>query len=1088
MKSMLTLLLGADWTENRSEIFRRLADDVKNHRENRILMVPELISHDTERRLAFQAGDTVSRYVQVLPFTRLARRMTDMVGSSPECLDACGRIVAMASAACQLHSRLKAYAAVETKPEFLSQLIDAVDEMKRCCISSADLLAASKQTEGALAQKLEELSLLLEAYDALCEQGKRDPRDQMNWVLEQLEELDFAKEHVFYVDGFPDFTRQHMAILEHFIRCSPHVIVSLNCDRVNSKDMAFEKAGSTAQQLIDCAHRAGVEVHIEYVEPRQDALAPVRTALFQGKILQQPKLQGTMKAVRAGSVYQACEAAALEVMRRVHSGCRYRDIGIVCTEPEAYNPVLRLVFGKCGIPLYQSGTEDVLFSGVIATVLFALDAAVGGLEQRDVLRYLRSTLSPVSQEECDCLENYAVIWCIDRKGWAEEWQGHPQGLFGNWDEESRKQLSELNAVRRKAIDPLMRLRQGLKDSKKLAQMVTALTDFLEDIAFAQRLEVMALEADRAGDNRSAQILSQLWEIFLSALEQLYDVLGETAWDEDAFSRLLKLLLSQCSVGTIPPVLDTVSFGSGSVMRCQQQKHLLVLGADEGSLPRYGGSTGLLSDPERLILRNLGVPLTGGAMDGLQAEFAEIYGYFCGAEESITVFCAQEQPSFVYRRIAEMTGGEIQADTALTDQLRSRQSAASMLVRMDAETAASDLGLQDAYTELEKRKNHALGSVQQKNIQSLYGKKLYLSASQIDRQAECRLSYFLKYGLRAQERKQVAVDPAEYGTYVHAVLEQTARDVMAQGGFHAVSLEETLSIANGYSQEYLKEHFSLLDSQRMEYLFRRNMQELEMVVRELWRELNQSEYEPHSFELSFGPDGQLPAVELPNSAMEAVLRGFVDRVDVWKHGDSQFFRVVDYKTGKKDFDYCDVFNGVGLQMLLYLFALEQAGDAVLPGVRVGAGVQYFPARAPYVKTEGALTEEEAQKARKKLWKRSGLLLSNEDSLNAMDPSEKMDTLCCERKKDGSLSGDLADREQMGLLKDYLMGYLAGMIEDIASGNIAANPYTRGTSHDACTFCPYGSICHKAEIDGRRNYKTMTAQRFWEEVERQVKTNG
>ena len=34
-------------------------------------------------------------------------------------------------------------------------------------------------------------------------------------------------------------------------------------------------------------------------------------------------------------------------------------------------------------------------------------------------------------------------------------------------------------------------------------------------------------------------------------------------------------------------------------------------------------------------------------------------------------------------------------------------------------------------------------------------------------------------------------------------------------------------------------------------------------------------------------------------------------------------------------------------------------------------------------------EEAEKERKKLWKRSGLLLSNTDSLEAMDPSEKME---------------------------------------------------------------------------------------------------
>ena len=66
----------------------------------------------------------------------------------------------------------------------MTSLIDAVDEFKRCCISAADLMAASAETEGSLAQKLEELSLLLEGYDALCALGRRDPRDQETQLLE----------------------------------------------------------------------------------------------------------------------------------------------------------------------------------------------------------------------------------------------------------------------------------------------------------------------------------------------------------------------------------------------------------------------------------------------------------------------------------------------------------------------------------------------------------------------------------------------------------------------------------------------------------------------------------------------------------------------------------------------------------------------------------------------------------------------------------------------------------------------------------------------------------------------------------------
>jgi ATP-dependent helicase/nuclease subunit B len=139
-------------------------------------------------------------------------------------------------------------------------------------------------------------------------------------------------------------------------------------------------------------------------------------------------------------------------------------------------------------------------------------------------------------------------------------------------------------------------------------------------------------------------------------------------------------------------------------------------------------------------------------------------------------------------------------------------------------------------------------------------------------------------------------------------------------------------------------------------------------------------------------------------------------------------------------------------------------------------------------DGALTEEEANQARLKEWKRRGLLLNDEEVLRAMDPNDDMGRLCCTRKKDGSISGDLADREQLKLLRKYVFSWLSSMVDDIASGNVTPNPYTRGASHSACAFCPYGAVCAETAEAGRRNYKTMTAQRFWEEVEKEVTGRG
>ncbi|MBQ4641342.1 MAG: PD-(D/E)XK nuclease family protein [Oscillospiraceae bacterium] len=1085
---MLTLLLGTDWTANRDVILNMVSSNVAKQQPGSILIVPELISHDTERRLCAVAGDTTSRFAEVLTFSRLADRVAEAAGlGAPACLDNGGRLVAMASATGSLHSVLKAYASVETKPEFLTALLDGVDEFKRCCISSDDLRAASWETEGSLAQKLEELALILDAYNSLCARGKRDPRDQMTWLLEQLEDSTFGKDHIFYIDGFPDFTRQHTAILSYLIGTSASVVVSLNCDKPGSESPAFEKAGATAAELLRIAGEQGVPVRIQQIQPRNDRMEAICGKLFAGKIQPDPTNADMLKVYRTQSVYDECLAVAEQICNLVRSGCRYRDISIVLADEIAYGNLLHMVLTRFHIPVYQSGTDDILEKSVITTVLSALDAAIGGFEQSDVFRYLKSILSPLDLPMCDELENYAVVWNITGNGWKNTWINHPEGLQTVWTDRDREKLEALNAAREKALSPLICLSERLHQAQVLQDMVDALYSFLDDLQLDDRLSVLAQQMEDSADLRNMQILIQLQQILLQALEQLRDILGNIAWDVLAFTKLLKLLLSQYDVGTIPAVLDAVTVGSISAMRCQQSEYLFVLGAAEGALPGYTGSVGVLTDQERTQLRLLGVPLTGGAIEGLQAEFAEIYGVFCGAQKGIYVSCGSSEPSYLYRRLSQMAGGDF-LYTPKGYSYTDKTETAAYLARLDAENAADDLGISRQYAHLRQCAAHELGQVSSRCVRGIYGETLNLSASQIDKAADCRLAYFLRYGLRLKERKVAEVDPAEFGTYVHAVLESCGRDIQQRGGFRKVTLEETLELARKYSQAYIAEKFQQIDSQRVNYLFRRNAQELEMVVTELWEELQDSEFEPIAFELAFGMEGGLDSIFIPGSDISARLRGFVDRVDAWLTNEQTYYRVVDYKTGKKDFDYCDIFNGLGLQMLLYMFALEDNGQQLLGEHPVAAGVQYFPARAPVVCVDNPSDADNIRKNRELLWKRKGLLLSDDDVLAAMESSEKPKRLSYSRRKDGALSGDVADRTQLQLLKAYVYGLLSKMVDEIASGVVEPNPYSRGTRHNACAFCPYGAICHRETVEGRRDFATMQPQRFWDEIEKEVRSRG
>ena len=59
-----------------------------------------------------------------------------------------------------------------------------------------------------------------------------------------------------------------------------------------------------------------------------------------------------------------------------------------------------------------------------------------------------------------------------------------------------------------------------------------------------------------------------------------------------------------------------------------------------------------------------------------------------------------------------------------------------------------------------------------------------------------------------------------------------------------------------------------------------------------------------------------------------------------------------------------------------------------------------------------------------------------------------------------------------------------IQELAAGNITADPYWRGPEKNACRFCDYAAACHFEEGRGgdcRRWLPSVTTKEFWERVE-------
>lgn len=1079
---MLHLWFCTDRKYNTARMLRALCERASAGERRLILLEPEQFSHSAERRLCEMGGDTISRSAEVLSFSRLADRVFSRVGGLAEVeTDNGGKLLLMSLAIEQIRPKLKMFGNTGSKPEFLLKLLDAVDEFHSFCITPNALRHISEKLSGALAVKTEELALIMESYDAACANVGQNPQTRLTRLCEILRESDILDDCCFFLDGFTDFNGVEQEILCLLMQRGAELNVNLFCDGPDSTAQQYAAARDTAAKLLRGAAQSEIKSRVHLLPAEQDdsAIGFLRRHLFGGRRTQFAGGQEQVSLILTPDVSTECRAVAGEILRLIEEGARWRDVTVACADYAAYRAALRSVFRRAEIPAYFAGDSDILHQPVVHALLDALEAATGGMEQESVLSYLKSGFSGISEDRCDRLENYVLLWGVRGSRWEKPWTMNPYGYRREADDHAQELLEALNADRKTAVMPLLRLRDSLRTAATTGEMVLALNTFMETIGLNERLNAMAEEAYAKGELQLAQEYAQVYAIICGLMEQLYGILGASQRSAEEFYRVLRTALSRYSVGTIPASLDCVGVGSILSQRQCDSKYLFVLGANEGALPSVQSSQSVLTDQERERLIALGVSLMPTAAGRLERELAAINSVLNTPTEHLWLSATEGSESYYLRRAAVLLPdmAVLRDASGLTE--RSERDYLDYLVGVPERQNAPDAMAQKAARLSE---GYAVGTLSPEAVEALYRRPLRLSSTQIDTLAACRFCYFLRYGLRAEERKTAEMDPSLYGTFVHDVLEHTARQVQREGGFKAVSHERVLRIAQARMEEYAQTKLAdLWESARAEYLFRRSFSEVRQVVTELYRELSRSEFEPKWFELHFARDGVLPAVTIAGEKMTALLEGYVDRADVWHRGDRVYVRIVDYKTGPKSFEYHKILSGLGLQMLLYLFALARSGGVLGEGELLPAGVLYFPARVERVTIPDKLDQAALEKKRRKNLQRSGLLLDEEPVLQAMEPCEgEPEFLPYGYDRSGERTGDLASAEQLDALEKYVFRTVAALGDGVYEGKLAPNPYFCGDRSNACLYCPFSGVC-RGEREERWLASIKDPAEFWKAVE-------
>lgn len=1073
---MLTLILGRAGTGKTSYIFGEIKKNIENKESGSILIVPEQYSHDAERELAAICPDDASLYAEVLSFSRLANRVfAETGGLADKMLDKGGRVLAMSRAIDDVRDYLKVCRFGSRKPDFLTSLLSTYDELRSACAETSSIQEASEKADGEFSNKLSDLALIFDSYERVKEKSGLDTRDKLQRLCDGIGSSSFGSKGKVYIDGFTDFTVQEKRIIDEFLKKDCDITICLGCDRLDNTEQIFSLPSSTARGLLSMAARRRIHTDVrlfEEADSKSDALKYLERNLFNYASLPFEGGTSQLELWTAGDIYEECSFAAARVLQLVREGCRFRDIAVVAPDWGKYSSIASGVFQRFEIPVNETDKVDTLEKPVICYVISALDIIMNNWTYSDVFKYIKTGLTGISFEDSDLIENYVIKWNIrGSKQWTrqEPWAMHPQGYSASLSEKDSEDLERINAVRNVIAAPIRLLTEDLKNAETAVEKAQAIYDFLEATELYSKLDAKVREFTLRGELRLAQEYSQLWDILTNALTQFADILGLSVISNDELVKLLKLALGQYEIATIPASVDSVGVGDMSRMRRRGIKHLILLGATDNALPSFAKSAGILSDDEKLILRSYGIELPDPEDDTISRELGLIYLSLTMPSESITLsYPSSSRKSYIVSRLEKLFSLK---EKFVTDEIY-LEAAKPCFELAAADFDSSEAGKAarnyfessdewgDKLESLKLAASMPRGRLTRLTAEKLYGKNLNVSASRIDKYYSCKFAYFLQYGLKLKARKSASLDAPESGTFMHYILERATREADKKGGFSFVSNSELSEMAKKYTKEYADTKLGGLDdkSGRFKYLFMRLSSDAERVLINMADELRGSKFSPLDFELRFANNEELPPIEVRDDTGVTRVNGIVDRVDGWVHNGKLYLRVVDYKTGRKSFSLSDVYNGMGIQMLIYLFALCKEGEERYHSPIEPAGVLYAPARDPLTSAKYDLDDDELEKAKKSLLKRSGLLLNDPEVIDAMKGTTD-GYLPVKFGKDGSISGDsLASLEQLGILSNHIEMTIREMAKEIKQGYVSADPYFVAQQDNACIYCDYFDACH------------------------------
>lgn len=1101
----------------------------KDNSKKLVLLVPEQYTLQAERDLIKVLGTGGILNTEVLSFRRMAYRVMNEVGgiTYPH-IHPAGKSMIIYRILDRLKEQFTIFHKSANCKGFVNTLSTLITELKRYNVraDSFDEVLEGLTEDNYLLHKLKEIKLIYSEFDNMLESRYRDTDDELTLLASKLDSTEMYSKAEIWIDGFAGFTPQEVEVISKLIQQTENVYITMCTDvlfdemQSGSTDV-FAAVKKSCKKFVSIAEASGVKILPpvglnsanlpRFKESRELQSQEANYFAYPYRVYQQPMTD--IELFESVNIYAEIEECARDIIRQCRDNdMQFKDITVATRNLTGYENLIEVIFEQYNIPCFIDSKTEITNHPLVRMVLSMLEIFTENWSYEAVFRYLKSGLTGIEDTRIDLLENYVLACGIRGSRWTQEAEWNTSIEFRPDDKQSPENdemLLQVNMTRNEVREPLLRFRNRTKGRRTAEDFCTGIYEYLVEIGVEERIRDYIDSFTQNGQLRLAGEYQQVWNILMDVFDQVVEVMGDETFGVEKFANVFKIGLAEYKISSIPASLDQVLIGSIEHLRSHEIKALYILGTNDGVFPSAGISEGVLSDKDRDVLNKKGIELASDTKSKAFDELYLIYRTLTMPKNFLRIswpIADHEgrtmRPSTIISRMRkifpniteknnilkpagvnnniDLIASPVPSFNQLVSILRQKNEGIEpghMWKELFAWFSAQEEWKQkcDAMINALKYRNIAV-PVDKAKIRELYGKNPYFTVSRLEKYTSCPFAFYVQYGLGARERKIYRLSPPDVGTFMHAVIERFSKMV-----------DENNYSWREFDRQWCSDEVSkivdeLLASMKNTILggskrFNALAVRLKRVVtRAVWliaEHIRRSSFEPVGYEVEFGEGGAYPPIVIELDSGEKIkLVGRIDRIDTLSTDNGKYLRIVDYKSGDKDFKLSDVYYGLQMQLITYLDALwessENSGEKALPG-----GILYFRVDDPMIKGTGSSSPEEIETAIMKKLKMKGLLLADVQLIKYMDNTiEGNSIIIPARINKGDVLGksSAATIEQFTVLRSFVKQTLKDMCSELMKGKVPISPYKK-KKLTSCSYCSYSSVCQFDQTQKDNSFRML-----------------